>query len=85
MSVAATREPGGTPGAEAIRDLLVPRAADRWSPVSETLLMNAARRDHVERVIEPALARGAVVVCDRFAEFDPGLPGGGGRRAGGAD
>ena len=66
--VAATREPGGTPGAEAIRDLLVRGAADRWSPVSETLLMNAARRDHVERVIEPALARGAVVVCDRFAD-----------------
>lgn len=65
--VVATREPGGTPGAEAIRDLLVRGAADRWSPVSETLLMNAARRDHIERVIAPALEQGAVVVCDRFA------------------
>jgi len=43
-------------------------AADRWSPVTETLLMFAARRDHVERVIRPALARGAWVVCDRFAD-----------------
>ncbi len=66
--VVATREPGGTPGAEAIRALLVRGAADRWSPVSETLLMNAARRDHIERVIAPALERGAVVVCDRFAD-----------------
>ena len=66
--VVATREPGGSPGAESIRDLLVNGAADRWSPVTETLLMYAARRDHVERVITPALARGAWVVCDRFAD-----------------
>ena len=57
--VVATREPGGSPGAEAIRDLLVRGAADRWSSLTETLLINAARRDHVERVISPALARGA--------------------------
>lgn len=66
--VVATREPGGSPGAEAIRDMVLRGAADRWSPVTETLLMYAARRDHVERVIRPALARGAWVVCDRFAD-----------------
>jgi dTMP kinase len=64
--VVVTREPGGSPGAEAIRALLVEGAAERWSPISETLLMYAARRDHIERVIAPALARGAWVVCDRF-------------------
>jgi dTMP kinase len=66
--VVATREPGGSPGAEAIRELVLKGNADRWSPVTETLLMYAARRDHVERVIRPALARGAWVVCDRFAD-----------------
>jgi dTMP kinase len=66
--VAATREPGGSPGAESIRDLVLNGAADRWSPTTETLLMYAARRDHIERVIRPALARGAWVVCDRFAD-----------------
>jgi dTMP kinase len=66
--VVATREPGGSPGAEDIRALVLKGAADRWSPVTETLLMYAARRDHVERVIRPALARGAWVVCDRFAD-----------------
>lgn len=64
----ATREPGGSPGAETIRDLLVRGSADRWSPVTETLLMYAARRDHIERVILPALDRGAWVICDRFAD-----------------
>ena len=67
-TVVATREPGGSAGAESIRDLLVNGAADRWSPVTETLLMYAARRDHIERVIVPALARGAWVICDRFAD-----------------
>jgi dTMP kinase len=66
--VVATREPGGSPGAEDIRALVLRGAAERWSPVTETLLMYAARRDHVERVIRPALARGAWVVCDRFAD-----------------
>ena len=66
--VLVTREPGGSPGAETIRDLLVRGEAERWSPITETLLMYAARRDHVERVIRPALARGAWVVCDRFAD-----------------
>lgn len=66
--VVATREPGGSPGAESIRELVLKGSADRWSSVTETLLMYAARRDHVERVIRPALARGAWVVCDRFAD-----------------
>jgi len=66
--VLTTREPGGSPGAESIRDIVLRGDADRWSPVTETLLMYAARRDHVERVIRPALARGAWVVCDRFAD-----------------
>jgi dTMP kinase len=67
-AVVATREPGGSPGGEAIRELVLKGSADRWSPVTETLLMYAARRDHVERVIRPALAGGAWVVCDRFAD-----------------
>jgi dTMP kinase len=76
--VVRTREPGGSPGAEAIRDLLVTGDPDRWSPMTETLLMNAARRDHIERVIAPALARGAVVLCDRFADSTRAYQGAGG-------
>ncbi len=68
LEVVVTREPGGSPGAEAIRGLLVQGAADRWSPMAETLLVYAARRDHIERLIAPALARGAWVVCDRFID-----------------
>lgn len=79
--VALTREPGGSPGAEALRDLLVRGAADRWSPVSETLILYAAREDHLERVIRPALARGAVVISDRFADSTRAYQG----AAGGAD
>ncbi|MCZ7675442.1 MAG: dTMP kinase [Roseovarius sp.] len=66
--VVLTREPGGSPGAEDIRKLLTEGPPDRWSPETETLLFTAARRDHLERVIAPALARGAVVICDRFAD-----------------
>ncbi len=66
--VLTTREPGGSPGAEMIRALLVQGAADRWSPLSEALLVFAARADHLERVINPARARGAVVLCDRFTD-----------------
>lgn len=66
--VVLTREPGGSAGAEAIRALLVEGEPGRWSAMTELLLFNAARRDHVERTIEPALARGAVVVCDRFVD-----------------
>lgn len=66
--VVLTREPGGTPGAEAIRSLLVTGDADRWTAWSEALLVTAARVDHVVRVIRPALARGAWVICDRFVD-----------------
>ena len=76
--VVLTREPGGSPGAESIRELLLNGAVDRWSPLTEALLMNAARRDHIERVIAPALARGAVVLCDRFADSTRAYQGAGG-------
>jgi dTMP kinase len=66
--VVVTREPGGSPGAEQIRDLLVNGPADRWSPLSEALLLNAARAHHLETRIRPALARGAWVLSDRFAD-----------------
>jgi len=63
-----TREPGGSPGAEAIRQLLVTGEKHRWDPMTETLLHFAARSDHVTRTIEPALAAGRWVVCDRFVD-----------------
>jgi len=63
-----TREPGGSEGAEAIRRLLLEGADERWDAVSETLLFYAARREHVIRLIKPALDRGLWVVCDRFAD-----------------
>lgn len=63
-----TREPGGSPGAEEIRQLLVTGDTDRWSAETELLLFTAARRDHIERRVRPALTRGAVVVCDRFVD-----------------
>ncbi|MEM0943984.1 MAG: dTMP kinase [Pseudomonadota bacterium] len=66
--VVETREPGGTPGAELIRDLLVREAGAGWSTETEILLFTAARRDHVEKVIRPALARGAWVISDRFID-----------------
>ena len=68
VDVVHTREPGGSAGAEEIRNLILNGEADRWSAETELLLFNAARRDHVERVIRPALERGAVVICDRFAD-----------------
>ena len=63
-----TREPGGTPESEALRDLLVQGDPDRWSALSELLLITAARVEHVNRLIEPALAQGRWVICDRFAD-----------------
>jgi len=66
--VVTTREPGGAPGAEAIRALLVDGAIDRWDPVTETLLHFAARRNHLEQTIKPALKVGTWVVSDRFAD-----------------
>lgn len=68
VDVVTTREPGGTDGAEAIRGLVTEGAADRWSPLTETLLFLAARQDHVERRIKPALAEGRWVLCDRFID-----------------
>lgn len=66
--VVVTREPGGAPGAEQVRALLVDGEIGRWDPISETLLHCAARRDHVVTTIQPALARGAWVLSDRFAD-----------------
>jgi dTMP kinase len=68
MRTLLTREPGGSEGAEAIRGLLVEGDSERWDATTETLLHFAARRDHLERAIRPALAAGACVVCDRFAD-----------------
>jgi len=67
-SVVLTREPGGSPGAEEIRGLLVQGEPDRWTPLCETLLFIAARADHVARTIEPALAKGQWVISDRFSD-----------------
>ncbi len=66
--VVVTREPGGSPGAEEIRALVLQGAVDRWSAETEILLFTAARRDHLERTIRPALAAGKIVICDRFAD-----------------
>lgn len=66
--VVLTREPGGSPGAEEIRRLLVEGAGERWSGETECLLFTAARRDHLERLIRPALAEGKTVITDRFAD-----------------
>ncbi|MDX2232922.1 MAG: dTMP kinase [Hyphomonadaceae bacterium] len=68
VAVVSTREPGGTEGADEIRALLVRGERHRWSPLSETLLLMAARNDHLERVIKPALSAGACVICDRFTD-----------------
>ena len=66
--VTLTREPGGSPGAEEIRRLVLEGDPDRWSAETEILLFTAARRDHLEKTIRPALARGDVVITDRFAD-----------------
>ncbi|MFL6688594.1 MAG: dTMP kinase [Alphaproteobacteria bacterium] len=63
-----TREPGGSPGAEDVRRLLVQGDVDRWDPIAETLLLFAARRDHILRTIEPALSKNRWVICDRFTD-----------------
>lgn len=63
-----TREPGGSPGAEEIRALVLQGDPDRWSAETEILLFTAARRDHLERTIRPALDAGRIVICDRFAD-----------------
>lgn len=66
--VIVTREPGGSKGGEHIRELLVTGSADRWSPMTEALLMYASRRDHLEKVIQPALDNLSVVLTDRFSD-----------------
>lgn len=68
LDIVETREPGGSEGAEAIRALLLTGGADRWSPRAEALLFAAARADHVEKTIRPALQRGAWVLSDRFLD-----------------
>ena len=68
VGVVETREPGGSPGAEQIRELLIHGEVARWDAMTEALLHFAARRDHVARVIRPALASGDWVLCDRFAD-----------------
>lgn len=68
LDVTLTREPGGSPGAERIRALLLDRATNQFDPLAETLLFWAARQDHLNVTIKPALARGEVVLCDRFVD-----------------
>lgn len=68
LHVVVTREPGGSEGAEAVRRLLLEGAAGRWSPHAEALLFAAARADHVEKRIRPALGAGEWVICDRFLD-----------------
>ncbi|MEM9286187.1 MAG: dTMP kinase [Pseudomonadota bacterium] len=74
-TVTVTREPGGTKEAEVLREILL-SPHYRWSPLSEALLMNAARDSHVEAVIKPALFRGDVVLCDRFFDSTEAYQGG---------
>ena len=68
FDIIITREPGGSVGGEEIRNLLLQGEVDRWSAETEILLFTAARRDHLERVILPALQDGKIVICDRFTD-----------------
>ena len=68
LNVVCTREPGGSPGAEDIRELLVKGGTDKWQPMTEALLHNAARAEHLKAKIKPALKNDAWVVCDRYAD-----------------
>ncbi|WP_298174769.1 dTMP kinase [Novosphingobium sp.] len=77
LDIVTTREPGGTPGAEAIRALLLDKDGPGWGTRAEALLFAAARADHVETLIRPALARGAWVVCDRYLDSSRAYQGGG--------
>lgn len=78
LTVVTTREPGGTPGAEAIRSLLLAPPGEGWTPEAEALLFAAARADHVAHLIRPALARGEWVICDRFVDSSRAYQGGAG-------
>lgn len=78
LEVLQTREPGGSTGAEEIRAIALNGDVGRWSPLTETLLMFAARRDHLEKTIRPALEAGRWVVCDRFVDSSRAYQGAGG-------
>lgn len=78
ISCLITREPGGSPGAEAIRAMVLEGGDERWTPRSEALLFAAARADHLARTIEPALAEGRWVICDRFVDSSLAYQGGAG-------
>jgi dTMP kinase len=78
LDVLVTREPGGSEGAEKIRELLLAGADDQWGAQAEALLFAAARADHVARVIRPALESGRWVICDRFADSSLAYQGGAG-------
>jgi dTMP kinase len=78
LDVIKTREPGGSDGAEEIRAIALNGDAGRWSPMTETMLMFAARSDHLEKTIRPALAAGRWVICDRFADSSRAYQGAGG-------
>ena len=78
LDVMITREPGGSDGAERIRELLLSGAEDRWGPQAEALLFAAARADHVEKTIRPALEKGQWVLSDRFVDSSLAYQGGGG-------
>ena len=78
VDVVTTREPGGSPGAEAIRGLLLQGDVERWTPETEALLFAAARSDHVARIIRPALESGQWVLCDRFVDSSLAYQGGAG-------
>lgn len=78
IEIVLTREPGGTPGAEAIRSLLLDPGGEAWTPEAEALLFAAARSDHVARLIWPALKSGRWVICDRFIDSSRAYQGGAG-------
>ncbi|MBU3671579.1 MAG: dTMP kinase [Sinobacteraceae bacterium] len=77
LTVALTREPGGTPLAERLRDLVLTRGEERVSPEAETLIMFAARAVHLDNLVRPALERGTWVICDRFTDATRAYQGGG--------
>lgn len=78
IEVVTTREPGGTAGAEAIRAMLLSNEGEGWGARAEALLFAAARADHVEKLIRPAVSRGDWVICDRFVDSSRAYQGGGG-------
>lgn len=77
IACVVTREPGGSPGAEEIRNLVLKGDPARWSPLSEALLFYAARADHTERTIKPTLDAGKWVICDRYSDSSYAYQGGG--------